>query len=202
MKIGLYGGTFDPIHCGHILPVLEARERLGLGRVVYLPTAQPPHKPGRQFAAPHRRYLMVELALLDQEGLYVSPHELTLDRPAYTVDSVEYFHRKYPDDELVLLIGGDSFAKLTEWRRWADIVAIARPAVLMRPGWELERIRATLPGELESLVADGGVDFVANQPVEVSSTELRRILGRGEEPPPGVVPPLVVEYARKYSLYR
>ncbi len=202
MKIGLYGGSFDPIHSGHIRPVLEAREECGLDRVIYLPTAVPPHKPGRQFASAHARFAMVELALLAEPGLFVSAFELTRDRPAYTIDSVEHFRERFPEAAPHLLIGGDSFAALTTWRRWRDLVEAARLVVLVRPGWEIERTKSELPPELAELVRSDRVIFVGNRPVEVSSTELRQGFARGELPPPGSMPPLVVDYVRKYSLYR
>ncbi len=140
MKIGLFGGSFDPIHRGHIEPVQEARRLVGLDRVIYLPTAKPPHKPRRALAPAHARYAMVELALLDEEGLYASAHELTPDRPAYTVETLEHFQREMPDAELHLLIGGDSFADFHHWVRWPEIAAAARLVVLARPGWELESL--------------------------------------------------------------
>ncbi len=201
-KIGLYGGSFDPIHAGHVEPVLEARRQLGLDRVYYLPTARPPHKPGRQFATSHARLTMVELALLDRPDLMVLPVELTPGEIAYTIDSVEYFREAFPTDELTLLVGGDSFVHFTGWRRWRDILEQARLGVLVRPGWELERVRAELPEALAELAAAGGVDFVDNRPVEISSTGLRDGFARGELPPAGAMHPLVVEYIQKYSLYR
>ena len=100
MKIGLFGGSFDPIHRGHVEPVREARRRLGLERVIYLPTATPPHKPRRALAPALARFAMVELALLGEEGLYVSAHELTPERPAYTVETLEHFRRQMPEAEL------------------------------------------------------------------------------------------------------
>ena len=112
MKVGLFGGSFDPIHRGHLDPVRAAMRDLGLDRVIYLHTARPPHKPGRALAPALARYAMVELALLGEEGLYASAHELTLDRPAYTIETLEHFRRQMPAAELYLLIGGDSFADL------------------------------------------------------------------------------------------
>ena len=201
-KLGLFGGSFDPIHYGHVRPVQDARRRLGLERVIYLPTADPPHKPGRQVAPAFARYAMVELALLGEEGLYASARELTPGRPAYTIDSVETFRGEEPDAAIHLLIGSDSFAELPTWRRWRELIAAAHLVVLARLGWELAAIRDELAPELVRLADGGGVDFIAERPVGLSSTELRQLLARGEEPPADALPPLVLDYVRKYALYR
>ena len=202
MKLGLFGGSFDPIHFGHIRPVQEARNKLELDRVVFLPTAIPPHKPGRQFAPPHARYAMVELALLDERDFSVSPLELTPERPAYSVDSLHHFQRRYPDAELYLILGGDGFAELHTWRRWREIVRMAEIAVLTRPNWRWEEVREEVPVEIAQLAKTDRVHFVVNEPVAVSATELRERLAAGEEPPAAALPGLVLKYIRKYSLYQ
>jgi len=200
MKIGLFGGSFDPIHRGHIEPVREARRLLGLERVIYLPTATPPHKPRRALAPAHARYAMVELALLGEEGLYASAHELTPERPAYTVETLAHFRREMPDSELHLLIGGDSFADLHHWVRWREIAETARLVVLTRPGWDLDSIPLD-PG-VAALARAGRVLVVRQAAVDVSSTRLREQLAAGLPLSPGDVPDLVVRYVQKYGLYR
>ncbi|MFL6201429.1 MAG: nicotinate (nicotinamide) nucleotide adenylyltransferase [Thermoanaerobaculia bacterium] len=200
MKLGLFGGSFDPIHRGHIEPVQAARAALGLERVIYLPTAVPPHKPGRVLAPAHSRYAMVEMALLGEEGLYASTLELTLARPAYTIETLEHFREAMPGVDLHLLIGGDSYADLDHWVRWREIVEAARLVVLTRPGWTLEE--ASLSPGLADLARSGRVIFLGQPPVDVSSTRLREMFARGEQPPPGTVPESVVRYVQKYGLYR
>lgn len=200
MKVGLFGGSFDPIHRGHIEPVREARRALGLDRVIYLPTAKPPHKPGRALAPAHARYAMVELALLSEEGLYASAHELTLDRPAFTIETLEHFHGEMPDAELFLLIGGDSLADLHHWVRWREIPHAARLVVLARPGWDLDAV--PLDPEVADLARTDRVLLLRQPPVDVSSTRLRELLAAGLPLPPGAVPDLVVRYLQKYALYR
>jgi nicotinate-nucleotide adenylyltransferase len=200
--IGLFGGSFDPIHHGHVRPVQDARRALGLERVIYLPTADPPHKPGRRRAPALRRFAMVELALLGEPGLYVSGRELTPGEPTYPIDSVEAFARELPDARIHLVIGSDSFAELATWRRWRELIELARLVVLVRPGSELDAIRDGLEPDLVRLADSGGVDFVADRPLPISSTDLRRLLRRGETPPDGWLPPSVLDYVRKYSLYR
>jgi nicotinate (nicotinamide) nucleotide adenylyltransferase len=231
MKVGLFGGSFDPIHCGHLEPVKQARRQLGLDRVIYLPTAIPPHKPVRRLAPPLARYAMVELAILHEEGLCASPYELTLDRPAYTAETLEHFQRQLPGAELYLLIGSDSFLELPHWFRWRDIAAAARLVVLSRPGSDLADLEDTASAdhpaggardardsggagasgepqerrqrrELAALLASDRVQVIDQRPYEVSSTRLRELLARGERPPAGWMPDLVVDFVHKYSLYR
>ena len=200
MKIGLFGGSFDPIHRGHIEPVQAARRAFDLDRVIYLPTAVPPHKPFRALAPAHVRYAMVEMALLDEEGLFASPFELTLGRPAYTIETLEHFREAEPGADLYLLIGGDSYADLDHWVRWREIVEAARLVVLARPGWSLEE--STLSKELAELARSGRVRFLSQPPVDISATRLRETFARGENPPVGSVPESVVRYVQKYGLYR
>lgn len=202
MKVGLFGGTFDPIHFGHILPVKEARTQLGLDRVVYLPTAIPPHKSGGQVASPHARWTMVELALLSAPGLVADPFELTPQREAFTVDSVEHFRSAFPAAELYLLIGCDSFAELHTWKRWKDLVDMVKLGVLVRPDWRPGALEAQLTPEVAALMGTDRVCFITNQPVAVSATRLRQVLAEGGQPPEGWLPELVLEYIHKYNLYR
>jgi nicotinate-nucleotide adenylyltransferase len=205
VRIGLFGGSFDPIHRGHIDPVQEARQILGLQQVIFLPTAQPPHKAGRLLAPALARYAMVELALLREEGLVASSQELTIGSPAYTAETLAHFRRQLPDAELFLLIGSDSFVDLPHWVRWRDIVDLARLVVLRRPGWAPESaLSGDSPGsaELAALVRDGRVEVPPLTPCSISSTRLRRMLAEGERPPDGWLPDLVVEFIDKYHLYR
>ncbi len=201
MKIGVFGGSFDPIHFGHIQPVREARRRLGLERVIYLPTASPPHKPGRQTAPAWSRFAMVELALLREEGMHVSPLELTPGRPAFTVDSLERLGEEHPGDELWLIIGGDNYAELPTWKSWRRLTRLARLAVLVRPS-DKRRLEEGWSPELRRLAAGDRVEFVANRPVRISSTRLRQLLATGEQPPPRTVPRTVLKYIRRCSLCR
>lgn len=219
MRIGLFGGSFDPIHWGHVRPVQEARRRLALDKVVYLPTASPPHKRDPESAprAPAAaRYAMVEMALLAEEGLFASDHELRPGEPCYTVETLEHFRRGGREAgvelELHLILGSDSLAELPTWRRWREIPELAHLVVLRRPGAEPGapgrgegRLAPELAQVLDPLLASGEVTFVEDVLVDLSSTDIRRRLAAGsydgdwlEE----AMPPLVVDYLRKYRLYR
>lgn len=197
MKIALFGGSFDPIHVGHVRPVQQARRELGLDRVMYLPTAKPPHKQDCELVPAWARYAMVELALLHEDGLFASPFEMQSERPSYTVDTLEHFHQAWPNAELMLLLGGDSLAALTTWRAWRRIVELSEIAVLARPGWGLEE----LPAELREAL-HGRLHEVLNLPIACSSTEVRRRLATGEDLSADMLAPSVLSYLRKYDLYR
>ncbi len=199
MRLGLFGGSFDPIHRGHIDPVQAARRELKLDRVIYLPTAVPPHKSDRVMAPAHARYTMVEMALLEEDGLFASTAELTVGRPAYTVETLEHFHRILPGSELFLLIGGDSYLELDHWVRWQEIPSLARLAVMARPGWLTDE--PSLSAELAALARTDRVELLHQPEVDMSSTRLRALFARREEPPAGTVPPAVVRYIQKYNLY-
>lgn len=202
MRIGLFGGSFDPIHAGHVEPVERARRELALDRVVYLPTAVPPHKRDRRFAPALARFTMAELALLDWPDLVVSDYELTLGRPAYTVETVAHFQRVEAQHEIVLLLGADSFCELASWVRWREIVAAVQLGVLVRPGWTADPLDRELAPELAEAIESGRVHFVANPPHPASSTEIRRRLAAGEEIPAGWLAEPVLRYLAKYRLYR
>ncbi len=200
MKLGLFGGSFDPIHIGHVKSVQEARRQLSLDRVLFLPTAQPPHKPQR-CAPPLARFAMVEFALLEEDGCFVSAHELTPERPAYTIDTIIHFRDHGPADELFLILGADSFFSFHTWRRWQEIAQIAELVVLTRDGWSADDLPAEAPDELRRLAAGKRVHWVANPPLDFSSTELRRLLAN-DGAPAGALPNLVRKYISKYALYR
>ena len=202
MRIGLFGGSFDPIHNGHLLPVVEARQSMGLDRVMFLPTAAPPHKPGRQMASPWARFVMVELALLDVEGCFASSYEVTPEVPAFTVDTVEHFRKLEPQAEHFLILGADSLVSFHRWRRWRDILELVEILVLRRPGWTLGALPEDTPEELLRSIHGDRVHFIDHQPLAVSSSELRQRLAAGTPLLDGKVPDLVLQYIHKYALYR
>jgi len=205
VRLGVFGGSFDPPHAGHVRPVQEVRRRLGLDRVLYVPTARPPHKsgPARLPEAPAAcRFAMVEMALLDEPGLFASPVELLPDRTTYTVETLEHLRTLHPQASLHLIIGSDSLGGLATWRRWRDILRLGRLAVLVRPGAEPEALRETLQDELRALLDDGGLDLLADLTIDVSSTEIRRRRAAGEPLGEGWLHPRVLNYLEKYRFYR
>ena len=144
------------------------------------------------------RYAMAELALLDRPALEVSALELLEERPAYTIETLEGLRAARPGDEIWLLVGADSFVQLHTWRRFRDLLAGFPVGVLARPG----AASGALAPELAAALAGARVEWVANEPLAISASEIRTLLGRGDEPPAGWLEPRVLTFLRKYRLYR
>lgn len=202
MRVGVFGGTFDPIHRGHVESVLGVKTRLSLDRALVVPTARPPHKDGPRGASALHRFAMVELALLDEPDLLVRALEMDSNRPAYTVDTLERLRAQQPEHEYVLIVGADSFVQLSTWRNWRRILELSKLAVMVRPGWNLAAQERSFPAEQTRAIEVGRVHFVENEPIDLSSSEIRRNLRLGEPPPGDSLHPRVLQYASKYGLYR
>ncbi len=189
---GILGGTFDPIHFGHLAIAEEARERLGLARVLFIPTGAPPHKPrGRADAEDRRR--MAELAVADNPAFAVS--RLEIDRPgrSYTVETLRALRAQYPEADFTLLLGADMALEFHRWRDPEGILAQATVAAITRPGYDLSHL-AALPtaGRITPLEAPG---------LLISSTDLRARVREGRSIR-YLVPAAVREYIAARALYR
>ena len=199
MKLGLFGGSFDPIHRGHVAHARAALDSLGLDRVLFLPTGRPPHKVQSRLAPAWSRFAMVELALLDEDNLETSPLEISESEPSFTVDSLRHFAGRFSGAELHLLLGADSFLDLPNWRSWTEITELATLVVFSRPGVDAESGCGEAHAEL---IRRGRVRWVANPPLDISATEIRRCLAAAGPVPADWLDPRVLRYVRKYSLYR
>jgi nicotinate-nucleotide adenylyltransferase len=210
VRVGLFGGSFDPIHAGHVAAARAARRELALDRVLFLPTAQPPHKPERRFAPDLQRYAMVELALLDEPDFRVSAVELTPGRPAYAIETWERFRAEAPGDEHVLLIGADSLAGFDGWRRWRELLATVEIGVFARPGFDWGALEPRLEPELARAVAAASAPS-EGRPARLrwlptahpaSASEIRRRLADCESLPEGWLDSRVLTFVTKHALYR
>ena len=196
MRVGVLGGSFDPIHRGHVETAADARGALNLDQVLFVPTAMPPHKDTMDLAPAWQRYAMVELALLDLDWATVSARELTAET-CYTIDTLESFKAANPETDWVLLIGGDSLAELTTWRRWRELLRF-EIGVLDRPCSGCPA-PGTIPDDLARV--DGSrIRWVDNRRFEASASEIRSRLAAGERPDD--LHPRVLQYILKYSLYQ
>lgn len=190
MKLGLYGGRFDPVHTGHLLVAEAAREALGLDEVWFIPSKDPPHKPATVAAA--HRHAMTLLAGASHPQFFVSDLELKRAGPSYTVDTVEALKRERPEDELYYLLGVDAYAEIASWHRPKDLVERVRMVALPRPGYNL---RALEPYYLER------VTVLETPRWEVSSTAIRQRLRQGKSVR-YLVPEAAAAYLAKHGLYR
>lgn len=191
----LLGGTFDPVHVGHLVVSRAVAEQLGCSRVVLVPCAQSPHKQGlTQMTPAEHRLAMLQAAVAGDAFFDILTAELERPAPSYTVDTVELLLRQ-GWQEVHWLIGADQAMNLPRWHRAADLIRLVKFAVACRPGTEL-RLH-TLPPPFDTLVSA----TVKAPQIEVSSTDIRQRLASGKSVR-GLLPDAVEHYARRHSLYR
>jgi nicotinate-nucleotide adenylyltransferase len=212
LRIGIYGGTFDPVHLGHLLPVEETRTRLGLDRVLYVPACHPPHKPASPSASPHHRFAMLALALEPYPDLLLSDFEVARGGTTYTIETLRQLRAQREDAEILLVLGSDSLAQIETWRSFRELLAEFRLAVVVREGFAREDLARALPPDVAARFAPEGarpggepseqsIFWGGNAPVTISSTWLRRAIPAGEDLS-GSLPANVAAYLRKHGLYR
>jgi nicotinate-nucleotide adenylyltransferase len=182
-KIGIYGGTFDPIHHGHLILAREAREQLNLDRVIFVPAAASPFKDTPQTAATDR-LAMIECAIAGEPGFAVDSLELNRPPPSYTIDTVENIRAREPNAELFYLIGQDNVSGLPEWHRFNDLQKVVQFVVLDRTGQKPDHSC-----------------IVVRRLIDISATEIRNRVARGHSIR-YLVPAAVEEMIRSRRLYQ
>jgi nicotinate-nucleotide adenylyltransferase len=212
-KLGILGGSFDPIHLGHLRCAEEVREALDLERIVFVPAASPPHKPGRRLADAASRLAMVELAIADNPRFAVSDLELERSGISYSVDTLERFREREPEAALHFIIGADAFREVQTWRDVPRLFELASVVVANRPPDRLETTIAHLPvAAREAFCYDpltlsyrhrSGTElrFVAITALDVSATAIRRRVHEGLSIR-YLVPAGVERFIRERQLYR
>jgi nicotinate-nucleotide adenylyltransferase len=185
--IGLFGGSFDPVHHGHLIVAQVAREALGLDGIRFVPAREQPFKQGRHRSSADHRAAMLNLAIAGSPGFELERLELDRPGPSYTVNTLRELRVREPQEQLVLLLGADAAADLSAWKEAARIPELARVVVFARPG---------------SLVpASGAISEVIEVPtIDISATEIRRRVSRGQ-PIRYWVPDSVGEYISRHRLY-
>ncbi len=175
-RLGIFGGTFDPVHIGHLIVAEEARAHLDLDRVLFVPARVSPLKPEGSLFSPAERLRMVELAIEDNPHFGVLRIELRREGPSYTVDTLDTIRRELLDDvQLFFIMGADALETLDSWYRPQDIVNMARIVAISRPGAQvdLQALEKDLPGISEA------TDIIDTLQIGISSTDLRSRLERG-----------------------
>ena len=189
MKLGIYGGSFDPVHLGHLLVAQAAVEELGLDRLFFIPAAQSPFKPENHAATAALRLRMLRLALAGKTDCEVDDQEIRRGGVSYSVDTLRDYVRRFPDAQLFYLIGADNVAKLPEWREPAELARLAEFVVVPRPGQPERHFPAPFRGR-----------WLAGFPLGISSSQIRARVKDGR-PVDHLMPGLVAEAIRNYRLY-
>jgi nicotinate-nucleotide adenylyltransferase len=200
VNIGLFGGTFDPPHAGHLIVAQDAALALGLDRILFIPAAQPPHKRAAAVTAAAVRVRMLELAVAQDRRFGIDRLELERGGASYTVDTLRALHGAQPGVQLTLLVGADQYAEFPTWREPDEIRRLARLAVLMRGG--ASGAEAESSGSWRPSVSEmaGGVLSVAVTRIDISSTAVRRRVAEGL-PIRYLVPPAVERFIFENRLY-
>jgi nicotinate-nucleotide adenylyltransferase len=225
-RLGLLGGTLDPIHLGHVETAKQARIALGLERVIVLPSRVPPHRLSQPVASRYHRFAMSALAVNGVDGLEVSDLELRAPGPSYTADTLTRFRDSsaLPSSQIFFITGADAFAEIATWYRYPEVLDLAHFVVVSRPGVPAESMRERLPSLSDRMITVrdsglGGRDseqvasafrrketndsriFLVNAATpDVSSTEVRRRIASGESLD-GLVPAAVERHIVQHGLY-
>lgn len=190
MKLGILGGTFDPIHYGHLTLAEEARLKLELDKIVFIPTNIPPHKGEREITPAVLRYKMVNLAIKNNPYFELSDIEIRRGNVSYTVDTLKQLHGEYPKGtEFYFITGSDSLSIIDSWKDPEEIFKLCVFVVAKRPGFQLKK---ELPY---------GSKVIEITPVDVSSSEVREMVKKGESIS-SFVPTKVVDFIEKNGLYK
>lgn len=197
-RVGIFGGSFDPVHWGHIKPVLSALKFFNLSCVIYLPASKPPHKENLKMEDPFHRMAMLSIALLPYKNLLISTHDL-INPLSKTLNSLLYFKEKI-NGNLYFILGSDSLLDFKNWYKPEEILKFANLIVLKRPEFEIERIIKFLPDFIKSNL--GKKIFTFQHPAYgISGTLIRDSLRRGENVE-GLLPKRVINYIIKNKLYK
>jgi nicotinate-nucleotide adenylyltransferase len=209
-RIGVLGGTLDPIHCGHLAAATAARDAFDLPRVLVVPSHVPPHRPVQPVASPFHRFAMAALAVSGVPRVEACDDELRAAGPSYTADTLERLHaRGFTPADIFFVTGADAFADIATWRRYPEVLDLAHFVVVSRPGYDIGALAERLPDLRDRMrpagaparTDTGTLIFLLQAPTpEVSSTIVRVRLRRGEGLA-GLVPPLVETHIRQHRLY-
>lgn len=191
MKLGIFGGTFNPIHLGHLLIAEDAAEAFQLDRVVFIPSAAPPHKRPRVLAPAADRLRMVKLAIQGNSRFTCSDIEVRRAGPSYSVETLRHLRSAMPQARFFFIIGADSLRELHRWKEAAELVKLCEFICLARPGQRVARAR----------LRGARIHKLTGHPADVSSTDIRRRAARGDTIR-YLVPDAVRRYIERHRLYR
>jgi len=199
--VALFGGSFDPIHNGHLIVARSVAEQLGASRLVFIPAATPPHKRHNDLAPAEDRLAMVRLAVAGESGWEVSDCELRRDGPSYTIDTVvEFRERLGAETPIAWVIGADTLPELASWYRVEELVELCRIVTAARPGWERPDVAPLRARLAEAQVRRLAGDILDTPRIDIAATDIRRRVREGRSIR-YLVPDAVREYIERRRLY-
>ncbi len=195
-RIGVFGGTFDPIHYGHLIAATELRHALNIDRVLFVPALRPPHKRSRLIGSDHHRLAMVRLAITGEDGFDVSTLEYERSGPSYTADTLAELHERHADAAFFLFLGEDALRDFPAWHQPERILGLAHLAVATRPRshLDLDQIYRALPAIQDR------VTLVPTPSIGISATDLRARAATGR-PMRYQTTDAVIDYIREHGMY-
>lgn len=197
-RVGILGGTFDPIHVGHLMMAEAVRGEYQLDEILFIPAASPPHKEGQRITSAEHRYLMTVLATLSNPHFFVSDLEMKRPGPSYTIDTIYALRYEFPKTAFSFIIGTDVIAEIATWDRVEELLTLCPFIAASRPGEEPDLAR--LRRELGAL-GEARIHSVTTPELEISSTDIRQRVRRGASIR-YIVPDAVEQYIYKEGLYR
>lgn len=198
-RLGIMGGTFDPVHYGHLVTAEGARYELGLEKVIFVPAGLPPHKPGQKICEPRHRYAMVGAAVSSNPFFKVSGLELERPGPSYTIDTVSRVKELYPVKDIFFITGADAVLDILTWKDFELLLRSCRIVAATRPGYRMEEIWEKLEGIPEGLKKN--IIPVEAPALAISSTDIRNRVFEGR-PIKYLLPESVEDYIFKHNLYK
>ncbi len=200
LNVGLMGGTFDPIHMGHLVTAEEARQQFDLDYVVFVPTGIPPHKDEKTVSLPEHRYLMTSLAVMSNPSFFVSRLEIDHEAPTYTIDTVRHFAcGKEAGLEIFFITGADAILEIFTWKDYEELLRLCTFIAVSRPGYSLDRFYESL--DLSCPEMRHKVHLLEIPALAVSSTFIRERVTLSKTIK-YLTPEPVEQYIRKHGLYR
>lgn len=197
-RVGIMGGTFDPIHYGHLVAAEEAREAFKLDKIIFVPAGTPPHKVDRQITPARHRYLMTLLAIMGNPGFEASRVDLDRGKVTYTVDTLQDLRKILPETDLYFITGADAILEILHWKAPREVLSLAEFIAVTRPGYGLDQLSTAL-GPLYEPFQDR-IHILEMPPMGMSSTDLRRRLAEGRSVR-YLLPEAVVTYIQREGLY-
>ncbi|MCS6771119.1 MAG: nicotinate-nucleotide adenylyltransferase [Kiritimatiellae bacterium] len=200
-RIGLFGGSFNPVHLGHLIAAQDAMDQMGLDRVIFLPAAHPPHKHAEILAPAADRLAMLRLAIGSDERFEVSSEEIDRGGVSFTVETLRRFRERLPDTDLYFIIGADTLFELHTWREIGAVLQLAEIVTVGRPGLTVGELNSQSLRLPEPWPARLAANIVAGHHIEISSTDIRNRVSRRRSIR-FLVPDAVERYIREHGLYR